>query len=332
MKRVFISYASEDSQFRDAFATHLDILCAARIVKGWHDGKIAPGEDWKTAIDRELDGADIIVLLISANFLASEFHQEFELLPALRRWRAKQAHVVPVIVRACDWEASPIADLRVLPTRGKPVATWTHPDEAWTEVVRAIRVAAQTDSSPLIPRKDLRSQDEVSLRGMLLQMQVSLDACILVGGSLLRRDYPELVAAVNRGVRPRFLFPIPGADWLASMTASLGLDPFDYAQRISSNAARAQHLGPTMELRWHDTPTTVWFAISDGKCVAHKSIDLLSPTFPAVTADSKRVQRFCRIFESLWGEASQSIPSELHYPRAARQFLSELRAGRNSSS
>lgn len=142
MKRVFISYAHEDAAFRDALAVHLQVLCMAGIIEQWHDGQLGPGEDWKATIDREVHAADIVVLLVSASFLASRSCQELELAPALARWAKRDVVVVPVVVRACDWDASPLAKLQILPTRGKPVATWPHPDDAWTEVTRAIRVVA----------------------------------------------------------------------------------------------------------------------------------------------------------------------------------------------
>lgn len=144
-KRVFISYAHEDVAFRDALTVHLEGLCSAGIIDKWHDGEIGPGQDWKRTIDRELQVADIIVLIVSASFLASKSCQQLELEPALRRWNDNDVLIVPVIVRACDWEVSPIAKLQVLPQHGRPVAMWAHPDEAWTQVTRTIRTAATRD-------------------------------------------------------------------------------------------------------------------------------------------------------------------------------------------
>jgi hypothetical protein len=149
MKRVYISYAHEDAAFRDSLITHLEVLRAAGAIATWHDGRLAPGEDWQATIDRELRAADIVVLLISANFLASKSCQELELAPALNRWRQRQVLIIPVIVRACDWEASAIASLQVLPAQAKPIATWPHPDDAWLEVTRKIRVAA---IDPAVPK------------------------------------------------------------------------------------------------------------------------------------------------------------------------------------
>jgi len=146
MKRVFISYAHNDAAFRDALVVHLQVLCTAGIIENWHDGELQPGADWKATISRELQAADIIVLLVSAHFLASKSCQELELGPALTRWMAESALIMPVIVRSCDWEVSPLARLQVLPSQGKPIATWTHEDDAWTEVTRKIRGAAMQAS------------------------------------------------------------------------------------------------------------------------------------------------------------------------------------------
>ncbi len=147
MARVFISYAHEDVAFRDALTTHLNGLRSAGLIERWHDGEICPGQDWKRRIDQELHAADIIIFLISANFLASESCKQLELEPALRRWRDNNVQLIPIIVRACDWAPSPIAQFQMLPTSAKPVATWTHPDDAWAEVTRGIRDAASRKTS-----------------------------------------------------------------------------------------------------------------------------------------------------------------------------------------
>ncbi|WP_437570886.1 toll/interleukin-1 receptor domain-containing protein [Sorangium sp. So ce542] len=140
MKRIFISHAPEDADYRDSLATHLDVLCTAGVIASWHSGMVTPGEDWREAVDREIGKADIVVFLVSASFLASKSCQSAELGPALGRWRQRRVILLPVIVRACDWAASPIARLKVFPAGGKPVATWPHQDDAWAEVTRTIRV------------------------------------------------------------------------------------------------------------------------------------------------------------------------------------------------
>lgn len=158
MKRVFISYAHEDKDFLRSLEVHLQVLRSACIIASWHDGKIGAGEDWKANIDRELRAADIIVLLVSADFLASKSCQELELAPALRRWNAREVTVVPVLVRTCAWEVSPLARLQMLPAEAKAISTWAHQDDAWTEVTRKIRatalgtqISADTPQSPDAP-------------------------------------------------------------------------------------------------------------------------------------------------------------------------------------
>ena len=139
MKRIFISYAHEDAAFRDAFVTHLQVLQDAGVMESWHDGEIQPGADWKASVDDQLRRADIVVLLVSAHFLASKSCQELELAPALGRWEQNLVTVMPIIVRSCAWDLSPVGRLQALPTNGKPIATWSHPDDAWTEVIKRIR-------------------------------------------------------------------------------------------------------------------------------------------------------------------------------------------------
>jgi hypothetical protein len=142
VKHVFISYSHHDVAFRDALVIHLDVLRRANLITSWHDGELAPGSDWHASIDRQLKDADIIVLLISAHFFASPYCHNTELTHALRRWKERSVHLLPVIVRACDWEVSPLAELQVLPRGATPIAQWDHQDDAWTEVTRTIRALA----------------------------------------------------------------------------------------------------------------------------------------------------------------------------------------------
>jgi len=137
--KLFISYAHADDALRHEFTKHLAALRNQGLVDDWHDGRIAPGETWEKAIFDHLDAADIILLLISADFLDSYFCYERELSRALHRHEAGQARVVPIIIRPCSWEGDrQFGHLQVLPDRGRPITTWGNRDEAFTDVVRGL--------------------------------------------------------------------------------------------------------------------------------------------------------------------------------------------------
>jgi formylglycine-generating enzyme required for sulfatase activity len=138
---IFFSYARKDELLRDELAKHLKPLQQEGIIKAWHDREIPPGAEWQNEIDRHLESAQIILLLISADFLASDYCYSFELKRALERHASNEACVIPVILRSCDWQNTRFGKLQVLPTDGKPIQSrsWFDLDEAFTDVVKGLR-------------------------------------------------------------------------------------------------------------------------------------------------------------------------------------------------
>jgi formylglycine-generating enzyme required for sulfatase activity len=149
---IFFSYARKDGLLRDELAKHLKPLRQEGIIRDWHDREIPPGAEWQNEIDRHLESAQIILLLISADFLASDYCYSFELKRALERHASNEACVIPVILRSCDWQNTRFGKLQVLPTDGKPIQSksWFDPDEAFTDVVKGLRRSiAQLTPAPV---------------------------------------------------------------------------------------------------------------------------------------------------------------------------------------
>ena len=138
---VFVCYAHEDEAYRARLQKSLRLMERKGLVATWHDRKILPGSEWEEEIDEALEKARLILLLISADFFASDYCWGREMARALERHGAGEARVIPIVVRACPWEDSPIAGLQVLPTGGKPVASWPLEDEAWLDVSTGLRRA-----------------------------------------------------------------------------------------------------------------------------------------------------------------------------------------------
>ncbi len=126
--RVFLSYAHQDEKLRRALGTHLAPLERLGVVATWHDREVLPGSEWAGEIDRELERADLVLLLVSPDFVASDYCYEIEMERALARHRAGEGLVVPVILRPCDWQACPFARLAALPADGRPVTAWDNLD------------------------------------------------------------------------------------------------------------------------------------------------------------------------------------------------------------
>jgi hypothetical protein len=137
--RLFYSYAHEDGGLREELAKHLKVLERNQVIESWYDNMIAPGTNWSDAVSQELEKADIVVLLISSDFLDSDYCYTIEMKRALERHEAGTMSVVPIIVRSALWEESPLAKLKALPKDGRPVTLWDDRDEAWTDVARGIR-------------------------------------------------------------------------------------------------------------------------------------------------------------------------------------------------
>jgi hypothetical protein len=101
---LFYSYSHEDESLRDELAKHLSVLKRQGVISEWHDRKIGAGDEWKGAIDKNLEEAQVILLLVSASFLASDYCWDVETKRAIERHDRGEARVIPVILRECDWQ------------------------------------------------------------------------------------------------------------------------------------------------------------------------------------------------------------------------------------
>lgn len=145
--RLFFSYSHRDEQFRDELEVHLSPLKREGIIATWHDRRIAAGDEFDRAISDELETADIILLLVSPYFLASDYCHDVELRRALERHSAGQARVIPVILQPCDWKNAPFGKLLAVPTDGKPISKYSNLHDAYLEVVTAVRQAVRASGS-----------------------------------------------------------------------------------------------------------------------------------------------------------------------------------------
>jgi hypothetical protein len=136
---LFFSYSHKDEALRDQLETHLSMLQRQGFIEAWHDRRIPVGAPLDDIIDAQLEGADIVLLLVSSDFLGSDYCYAREMQRALERHRQGTCVVVPVILRPCDWHDAPFAGLMALPTDGKPVTQWANIDEAFLSIVKGIK-------------------------------------------------------------------------------------------------------------------------------------------------------------------------------------------------
>lgn len=152
---VFISYSHKDEKLKKELLNHLAPLKQEGLVAVWHDRLLRPGEHLDNAIQNELSAADIILLLVSSDFLASGYCVENEMAKSFERARAGGPRVVVIVLRPCQWGGVPVAggvlgDFVALPLDARPVIKFTHRDDAWSQIVGAVatylREAAGSES------------------------------------------------------------------------------------------------------------------------------------------------------------------------------------------
>jgi len=146
---VFLSYAHEDKLLVERLKKHLSLLERQGRVSTWYDRQITPGTNWAEMIDARLEQASIILLLVSPDFIASDYCYQIEMKSALKRHKEGKARVVPILLRPIDWQGVPFAHLQALPTDAKFITTWKNEDEAFADVVAGVRRAIE--DLPLLP-------------------------------------------------------------------------------------------------------------------------------------------------------------------------------------
>lgn len=145
---IFISYSRKDEAYMQELVSHLYPLQRDGLISSWYDGQILPGEEWAPQIKQNLEQAQIILLLISKDFLNSDYCYEVELTKAIERHRLCTASVIPVILRSCIWDQVSIggfrlSDLQALPKDAKPISQWNDPDDAFTDITKGLLTRIQ---------------------------------------------------------------------------------------------------------------------------------------------------------------------------------------------
>lgn len=135
---VFYSYSHKDERFKEVLETHLSVLKREGYIDTWSDRKITAGLEWKEDINSNLEKAKLVLLLLSENFLASDYCYETETIFALEQQDKKKCVVVPVILKPCLFSRSRLKHLQALPKDSKPITQWRDRGAAWLNVVEGI--------------------------------------------------------------------------------------------------------------------------------------------------------------------------------------------------
>jgi TIR domain len=190
--KVFIAYAYADKKLCLKLEEHLSSLKYSGEITTWRDQEMLAGANWEDQINIHLNEADMILLLVSANFIASKYCWNKELQVALKRCEDGSAQVIPIILRSVSWQDTPLGKLQALPTGAKPVTQWKDRDKAFDNVVQGIRkvikdlqVASQMRRSPSEER-NLDANQEVF-------MQKRIDEVFNIGLLVARYKKPYTV-------------------------------------------------------------------------------------------------------------------------------------------
>lgn len=130
--------------------THLAVLRREGRIDTWYDREILAGGNLNQEINDQLETSELFLLLVSPDFLASNYCYEREMTVALERHRVGAAQVVPIIIEPCDWESTPLRELKALPRDGKPVSEWTNSNNAFLDVVQELRRLVNDEAPQLI--------------------------------------------------------------------------------------------------------------------------------------------------------------------------------------
>ncbi|MBB2905276.1 hypothetical protein FHR76_001620 [Rhizobium sp. RAS22] len=186
MPSVFFSYSHADEALRDQIEKQLAMLKRQGVIETWHDRRIGAGENIHTSIDEHINTDDIILLLISSDFLASDYCYDIEMQRAMERHETGDAIVIPVILRACDWHSAPFGKLNAVPRDGKPITQWTDIDGAMLQVAMAVR-----EASSRLPRKSSASVShppQISSRPTTVQSSGPRSSNLRLAKTFTQRD------------------------------------------------------------------------------------------------------------------------------------------------
>jgi TIR domain-containing protein len=151
MISLFFSYSHRDESLRNELETHLSVLKRQGVLQTWHDRRITAGSEIDSSINENLENAQIILLLVSAYFLDSNYCYDIEMARAMEKHREGTTRVIPVILHPCDWQNAPFGGLRATPTDGKAVSLFANQHEAFAIITKDIRTATSQFSPQAAP-------------------------------------------------------------------------------------------------------------------------------------------------------------------------------------
>lgn len=163
MIKVFFSYSHNDETNRNELEKHLAVLKRDGLIQTWYDRRILAGSELGNEIDQNLTESNLILLLVSPDFLASDYCYSMEMKKALEMRSQGVAWVIPIILEYCDWKNTPLEGLLACPKDGKPISEFPNPNKAFNEITDEIRRVIQQITSEKPTNSESKSQGDLSV-------------------------------------------------------------------------------------------------------------------------------------------------------------------------
>jgi TIR domain len=189
---LFIIYSHRDESLLQRLEKHLVPLKEQGLISGWHDRRIEAGTEWTGQINENLESSQIVLLLVSADFLASEYCYGVELTHVLELHEEGRLRVIPILLRPCDWRSAPFANFAVLPSNGTPVIIWKNMDDAFVSIINSIRDAIQS------PRESGSVDSEVPTAATSQEQRGVAVEGVGVPVVAARKDAPRFEITIDR--------------------------------------------------------------------------------------------------------------------------------------
>jgi hypothetical protein len=148
---AFISYSHRDAAALERMHVHLAVLRREGLIDTWFDRDILAGDNLDNEIVERLESSGLFLLLVTPDFLNSDYCVEKEMARAMARQAAGEARVIAIIVEPCDWQSTILRSIKVVPQDGRAISEWTNPNSAYLNIVQEIRRAIESDHRQVEP-------------------------------------------------------------------------------------------------------------------------------------------------------------------------------------
>jgi len=207
--KTFIAYSKKDFSALSEIIKHLSSLKRRELITIWHDADIEAGKDWDKEITHYLQNADLILLLISPNFIASDYCYEFELKNAIKRHENREAIVVPIILSYCDWQDTPFSNLQFIPRNKQPIYSeyWHSEDQAFHNVTEEIKNILLKRKEEVLTEIYRRRNEVINLENKINELTKEINSLekIKNKNEITKAELSEFLKSNNHAVKLNFV-------------------------------------------------------------------------------------------------------------------------------